>query len=165
MVMITVKMKKNWFPYYSRRPVPTRRAVGAAPEPLSVEDSTDDGSSSDDDSSAISLLERINSTSTCVVSFQVCYRDFTRRSHFEKFVQAFGSQNTLNIEHQIKKKSRQRWWNFGLKYVDRKHWHFKMCLLQLIDWLIDWLIDRLTESRYSLLVMFDCKKERKKKTI
>ena len=68
-----------------------------------MEDSTDDGSSSDDDSSAISLLERINSTSTCVVSFQVCYRDFTRRSHFEKFVQAFGSQNTLNIENQIKK--------------------------------------------------------------
>lgn len=53
-----------------RRPVPTRRAVGAAPKPLTVEDSSDDGSSSDDDSSAISLLEKTNSTSTCVVSFQ-----------------------------------------------------------------------------------------------
>ncbi|KAL9969462.1 hypothetical protein ACROYT_G021682 [Oculina patagonica] len=53
-----------------RRPVPTRRAVGAAPEPLSVDESSDDGSSSDDDSSAVSLLEKSNSTSTCYVSFQ-----------------------------------------------------------------------------------------------
>lgn len=55
----------------SRRPVPTRRAVGAAPEPLSVDDSSDDGSSSDDYSSAASLLEKSSSTSTCYVSFQV----------------------------------------------------------------------------------------------
>lgn len=62
-----------YFCYCSRRPVPTRRAVGAAPEPLSVDESSDDGSSSDDDSSAASLLEKSNSTSTCYVSFQVCY--------------------------------------------------------------------------------------------
>ncbi|XP_020622002.1 uncharacterized protein LOC110059620 [Orbicella faveolata] len=58
------------FIHCSRRPVPTRRAVGAAPQPLSVDDSSDDGSSSDDDSSAISLQEKNNSTSTCYVSFQ-----------------------------------------------------------------------------------------------
>lgn len=54
-----------------RRPVPTRRAVGAAPEPLSVDDSSDPGSSSDDDSSAVSFMEKSSSSSTCGVSFQV----------------------------------------------------------------------------------------------
>ncbi|XP_067049338.1 polyphosphoinositide phosphatase-like [Acropora muricata] len=53
-----------------RRPVPTRRAVGAAPEPLSVDDSSDPGSSSDDDSSAVSFMEKSSSSSTCGVSFQ-----------------------------------------------------------------------------------------------
>ncbi|XP_015777653.1 PREDICTED: polyphosphoinositide phosphatase-like isoform X1 [Acropora digitifera] len=53
-----------------RRPVPTRRAVGAAPEPLSVDDSSDPESSSDDDSSAVSFMEKSSSSSTCGVSFQ-----------------------------------------------------------------------------------------------
>ena len=57
----------------SRRPVPVRRAVGAAPEPLSVDDSSDSGSSSDDDSSAILFTQRSSSSSTCCVSFQVRY--------------------------------------------------------------------------------------------
>ena len=57
----------------SRRPVPVRRAVGAAPEPLSVDDSCDSGSSSDDDSSAILFTQKSSSSSTCCVSFQVCY--------------------------------------------------------------------------------------------
>lgn len=63
----------------SRRPVPVRRAVGAAPEPLSVDDSSDSGSSSDDDSSAISFMEKSSSTSTFCVSFQVCNISFVRR--------------------------------------------------------------------------------------
>ena len=57
----------------SRRPVPARRAVGAAPEPLSVDDSSDSGSSSDDDSSAILFTQKSSSSSTCCVSFQVRY--------------------------------------------------------------------------------------------
>lgn len=57
----------------SRRPVPVRRAVGAAPEPLSVDDSSDSGSSSDDDSSAIFFTQKSSSSSTCCVSFQVRY--------------------------------------------------------------------------------------------
>ena len=57
----------------SRRPVPVRRAVGAAPEPLSVDDSCDSGSSSDDDSSAILFTQKSSSSSTCCVSFQVRY--------------------------------------------------------------------------------------------
>lgn len=57
----------------SRRPVPVRRAVGAAPEPLSVDDSSDSGSSSDDDSSSILFTQKSSSSSTCCVSFQVRY--------------------------------------------------------------------------------------------
>ncbi|XP_068698688.1 polyphosphoinositide phosphatase-like [Montipora foliosa] len=53
-----------------RRPVPTRRTVGAAPEPLGLYDSSDPGSSSEDDSSAISFMEKSSSSSTCCVSFQ-----------------------------------------------------------------------------------------------
>ena len=43
-----------------------------------------------------------------VLSLFRCATEILQGVHTEKFVQAFGSQNTLNIEHQIKKKSRQR---------------------------------------------------------